>query len=295
MNAVGEWLLSIAGAGGITLGALTVMVGRLRQNPTQTGGGVLTTGAGGLLYAFVADAPEAIRSVFAGTADPTDTVAAALTAGAAVMIATGTTGIARDFRRRPTPAALPAPRSQDHPARSAPSDRDRRRATEADHDAVREAYGAYVADVLAVLDRPALDDVTAPTTERFLKAMAAADDHRRGRDLTAYRAAVSELQIAWRAADEHARKTGVSHLPADERTAVTRARGLLELALDGRAEEAERQAAYAKARALLDGVLVIPRQALAPIERQMRPALSTTVTDVRKDPHGPEPRRAPGR
>ncbi|MFI5867722.1 hypothetical protein [Streptomyces sp. NPDC051546] len=146
----------------------------------------------------------------------------------------------------------------------------RRQAIEADHDAVREAYGTYAADVLAFLDRPALADVTAARTVAFLHAMDAAADARRGADLGAYRQAVSTLKTAWQAADEHARKAGVRHLPEPERAAVAKARALLEIALDGSGGEHERQVAYAKARALLDGVVTIPRQAAAQLESRHR-------------------------
>ncbi|MCY0961465.1 hypothetical protein [Streptomyces sp. H27-H5] len=142
----------------------------------------------------------------------------------------------------------------------------RRQAIKADHDEVREAYGKYAADVLAFLDRPALADVTVPRTVAFLHAMDAAADARRGADLDAYRRAVSTLKTAWQAADEHARKAGVHHLPESERAAIAKARALLEIALDGRGAEHERQAAYAKARTLLDGVVTIPRQAAAELE-----------------------------
>ncbi|MFG2195951.1 DUF2786 domain-containing protein [Streptomyces sp. NPDC048639] len=150
---------------------------------------------------------------------------------------------------------------------------DRRRAIEAEHDAVREAYGSYVIDALAVLDRPALDDVTVPRTADFLRAMDAAEDARRGGDLDAYRAAVSTLKLAWRAADEHARRTGTGHLSPRESGAVTKARALLERAVDGGGGEHERRAAYAKARELLDGVLVLPRQAVARLETEHRLSL----------------------
>ncbi|MEU4932065.1 hypothetical protein AB0G54_37120 [Streptomyces yokosukanensis] len=151
---------------------------------------------------------------------------------------------------------------------------DRRGAIEADHNEVRDAYAAYVCDILAVLDRPALDDVQVPQTAAFLHAMDAADHASRGDDLDAYRQAVSELKTAWRAADEHARKTGTRHLPDRERTAIGKARALFEKALDQRGSEHERRAAYAKARELLDGVLVIPRQAAAELEDRRRLALT---------------------
>ncbi|GGU51189.1 hypothetical protein [Streptomyces violascens] len=154
----------------------------------------------------------------------------------------------------------------------------RRHAIEADYDEVRDVYAAYLCDVLAVLDRPALDDVTVPQTAALLHALDAAADARRGSDLDAYRQTVSALKTAWRAADDHARKTGIQHLPAPERTAIARARRLFETALDERGSQHERQAAYAKARALLDGVLAIPKQAVAAVEHQTRPALAKDAT-----------------
>ncbi|WP_143668771.1 hypothetical protein [Streptomyces sp. b62] len=162
--------------------------------------------------------------------------------------------------------------------RTAAAAQTRRHAIEAEHDEVRDAYAAYVCDVLAVLDRPALDDVTVPQTAALLHAMDAAADARRGSDLDAYRQAVSTLKTAWRAADEHARKTGVRDLPAQERSAVAKARRLFEKALDERGSQHERQAAHAKARALLDGVLTLPRQAVAAVEHHTRPALAKGAT-----------------
>ncbi|MFD9593117.1 DUF2786 domain-containing protein [Kitasatospora sp. NPDC059973] len=133
----------------------------------------------------------------------------------------------------------------------------------AEHDEVREAYGAFVLDVLAVLDRPALADVNMPQTVAFLHAMDYAGDVARGADPILYREAVSNLKTAWAAADGHARKTGLRHLPERERTTVSRARALLVKALSDSGSEHERQAAYAKARELLADVVTLPQQTAA--------------------------------
>ncbi|MFC9016311.1 hypothetical protein ACFTZG_09195, partial [Streptomyces albidoflavus] len=147
---------------------------------------------------------------------------------------------------------------------------ERRAAIEAEHEKVLDAYAAYLCDPLAVLDRPALDDVTTPQTVAFLAAMDVAADARRSGELDIYRPAVSNLKAAWRAADEHARKAGLRHLPPQERATVTRARALLEIALDGAGGEHERRAAYAKARTLLGGILTLPKQAVAAVETTAR-------------------------
>ncbi|MFJ2819082.1 hypothetical protein [Streptomyces sp. NPDC087294] len=191
-------------------------------------------------------------------------------AAAGLAVSCGGYGLSLIQRRRARKAAQ---RAADTAAQ------ERRRAVEAEHDEVLDAYAAYLCDVLAVLDRPALDDVTVPQTVFLLHALDAAADARRGGGLDLYRPAVSQLTTAWRAADEHARKTGLSHLPSQERATVTRARGLLEIALDGNGGEHERRAAYAKARVLLDGVLVLPREAVAAVETRTRPALVKGATD----------------
>lgn len=60
-----------------------------------------------------------------------------------------------------------------------------------------------------------------------------------------------------------------------ERSAAEQARKLLATALDnGSGSEHERRSAYAKARKLLDGILVVPPQAVAALENSHRLALA---------------------
>lgn len=159
----------------------------------------------------------------------------------------------------------------------------RRAAITLDHDRVREHYGAYLADPLAVLDRPALDNVEDPATVRLLTALDRAADASRSDDLDAYRSAVSALTQAWRAADEHATRTGLTHLTGSQRQVVARARPLISLALDERTPEAEGQQAARTARAQLDGVLVLPAAALAALDHVQRRALPAPRADRRPD------------
>ncbi|MFK0294797.1 hypothetical protein ACIQU6_30595 [Streptomyces sp. NPDC090442] len=162
----------------------------------------------------------------------------------------------------------------------------RRRAVEARHDAVREEYGAFQSDILAVLERPALADVTVPTTARLIHALAAADDARAADRTTdegagAYQRAVTELEMAWTSAAEHARKTGLRTLPPRERKAIEQARKLLSTALADGGTEHERRHAYEHARKLLDEAttVTIPRQATAALEATARPSLSKPPTN----------------
>ncbi|MEU9254513.1 hypothetical protein AB0D66_22015 [Streptomyces sp. NPDC048270] len=265
-----SWLVRMAGMAGLAalLGAVFVAWARREFGRAITllvfaFAGSVAMYAGPDLAAAIAGDPARSEGGTVGEGDASGFPFWVLWAVLGVAATAGVVGTVAGFlvrRRR---------RRADSRGRAA-ADLARRHALETDHDKVREAYGEYASDVLEFLDRPALANVTDSRTVAFLHAMDAAADARRGVDLDAYRQAVSSLKTAWQAADEHARKSGTRHLPEAERAAIAKARALLELALDGRGGDYERQAAYAKARALLDGVVTIPRQAVAHLEARHR-------------------------
>ncbi|MFI9206320.1 hypothetical protein [Streptomyces sp. NPDC053048] len=82
------------------------------------------------------------------------------------------------------------------------------------------------------------------------------------------------IRIAWKAADEHARRAGVEHLPAAEQKAILQARKLLESALHDGGTEHERRLAYQHAMRLIDGAVSVPRKATGALEYISRPSLS---------------------
>ncbi|MFB6881254.1 hypothetical protein ACFCY8_10510 [Streptomyces noursei] len=147
-------------------------------------------------------------------------------------------------------------------------------ALHADHDAVRDQYGAWRMDALAFLDRPAFDDATVPQTAAFLQAMFEADDTRRGEDLPAYRAAVGRLLVTWKAADAHARRVGISAFSSRSRVAINQARKLLRRAQDSAGGLHEQRLAMTKARKLLAGILDLPQEAVAALETSHRLSLT---------------------
>ncbi|MFD7554199.1 TcpD family membrane protein [Streptomyces sp. NPDC059835] len=143
--------------------------------------------------------------------------------------------------------------------------RKRRSDLEQRHDIVLDSYADFATDILAVLDRPSLADVTVPETERFIHALDAARDARAYADAD-YRAAVGELEIAWKAADRRARKQGTTLLPVLEQRAVQQARLLLATALDENGNSHERQLAYRRAMQLIEGIIDVPREAAAELD-----------------------------
>lgn len=153
------------------------------------------------------------------------------------------------------------------------AERRRRAELETRHDAVRDAYASFITDILAVLDRPALSDVTVPETERLVLALDAARDGRKAADTGAYRTHVIALEIAWKAADQHARKASTRILAAHEQRAVHQARHLLVTALDDTGNAHERHAAYQKAVKLISNIIEVPREAVAAIAAATRHTL----------------------
>lgn len=150
-------------------------------------------------------------------------------------------------------------------------------------DALRDEYAAYECDALAVLRLPALADVTVPATARFVHAFAEAQaldteqqppaDH-----LRSYVQAVDSACRAWQAARDAAERIRLAGLSPSERSAVQRAVKLLTMA-EGTGNDAERQAAYAKARdelARLEraGTVTLPRLARFALDDRARGRLS---------------------
>jgi hypothetical protein len=148
-------------------------------------------------------------------------------------------------------------------------------------DAVREEYGGYQMDLLAVLDKPALADSSVPQTAAFITAYGAAQDTehvarktRSDQSIAAYETAVRDVESAWRIAREHAVRVGTAAIPAAERSKISRAADALHLALARGTSPAERRAAYRLAIRLIERVVTVPHMAIAAIEADQRPAIT---------------------
>ena len=117
------------------------------------------------------------------------------------------------------------------------------------------AYAAFECDPVAVLERPALADVTEPATARFVdafaEATALATEAYPGRAAgERFVAAVERAARAWTAAVEAADRIRVAKFGSGERALVDQALALLALARSS-PHEAERRGAYARARSRL--------------------------------------------
>ncbi len=147
---------------------------------------------------------------------------------------------------------------------------------------LQQEYARFECDPLAVLRTPALADVTVASTGRFVEAFAEAQAlDSDGEPPAAHRAsfatAVDRAWRAWQAATDAAERIRLAGIPQAERATVERAIKLLSVARDS-ANDAERTAAYARARAELgklerSGALRLPPAATAALQRGSRGGL----------------------
>ncbi len=82
-----------------------------------------------------------------------------------------------------------------------------------------------------------------------------------------YRGAVHDYGVAFDVAESEARRRRRGDFTDAEQHRLTRAQGLLRMAMDSASTPQERQSAYRKAREELDGLVSLPVVAYAQIER----------------------------
>lgn len=151
----------------------------------------------------------------------------------------------------------------------------------AEHDDVDTRWFEYETDLATVLDFPMMIDLREPLTVDFHKAKRRADllrpegpDGAPG-DVEQYRAAVHAYAAAFDVAEQEARRRRRGDFSPLEQERLARAQRLLSVALDGAATGPERQQAYQRARAELDGLIDLPKPATVALERQVRAALES--------------------
>jgi hypothetical protein len=208
--------------------------------------------------------------------------------GPPMLIGAGTVVVMRHLHRRhrrapgrQQPAPMPIARVAPPLARTGPVPD--WHATRARFAQLRSEYGQFECDPLAVLRLPALTDVTVPSTARFVDAFAEAqaldtDTQPPPAHRAHFATAVDQAWRAWRAARDAAERIRLAGIPEQERATVQRAIKLLTVARDSN-HDAERTAAYAKARAELakldrSGTLRLPPAAAAALDAAARGQLT---------------------
>lgn len=145
------------------------------------------------------------------------------------------------------------------------------------HDDVNARWFAYEVDLATLIQYPMMTDLREPLTLAFHRAKVRADDARPAIPdelldpavFAEYRDAVGEYATSFDAAEREARRRKQSDFSPLERERLERARRLVAVAADDAATPAERQAAYRKARAELDGLISVPPPAAEQLERRV--------------------------
>lgn len=150
------------------------------------------------------------------------------------------------------------------------------------HDAVNQRWLDYELDVAKLIDFPLMTDVREPLTVAFLRAKRDADalrpttpDALSAARCAEYRAAVNNYDVAFTVAESEARRIKAGSFSERERQRLTTARKLISIAVDNAASPAERQTAYRRARRELDGLIVLPDDAINLLEEQVARALES--------------------
>jgi len=151
------------------------------------------------------------------------------------------------------------------------------------HDAVTARWLDYELDVAKLIAFPAMSDGRQPLTAAFLRAKRVADGLRPAsakarltRDqLTEYRNAVADFEVAFDVAERDARRLKDSSFTEVERKRLDTAKQLLTIAIDQAATPAERQVAYRRVREELDGLISLSDEAIEVLEGKVSLELTT--------------------
>lgn len=151
------------------------------------------------------------------------------------------------------------------------------------HDAVTARWLEYELDVAKLIAFPAMSDGRQPLTAAFLRAKKIADGLRPASpkarltraQLTEYRDAVTDYEVAFEVAERDARRLKDSGFSETERKRLDTAKQLLTVAIDQAATPAERQLAYRRVREELDGLISLSDDAIVVLEKQVALELTT--------------------
>ena len=147
----------------------------------------------------------------------------------------------------------------------------------ATHDEVTARWLDYELDVAKLIAFPAMSDGRQDLTAAFLRAKKIADRLRPDSvdakvtpdQVTEYRAAVTDYEVAFDLAEREARRTKDAGFSEVERKRLGTAQRLLATAVDQAATPAERHLAYRRVREELDGLIALSDEAVEVLEKRV--------------------------
>lgn len=136
---------------------------------------------------------------------------------------------------------------------------------------VLDEFEEYSLDIVKILDKPLILDMSSEFTRNFHISMNHANqlqptDGALFNPLHPFVKAVSELRFSWDALNSEAERVRLSHFTPKEVEGINRAKLMLSVALNSSATPAERQVAYKRALKELDGLIDVPPTAVFKLE-----------------------------
>lgn len=151
------------------------------------------------------------------------------------------------------------------------------------HKDIRNQWASYETDMSKIIDLPLMTDMREPVVVDLHKALKTASGLApKSRDKYGYTSiqdsaffkAVNELEVAFRTAEQTAKKVAWSRFTGEERRSLSTAKKLLSLAVDSGASPAERQAAYKRVFKELQGLIEFPEKSRLEIESRHQLSLA---------------------
>jgi len=145
------------------------------------------------------------------------------------------------------------------------------------HDEITRRWLDYELDVSKLIAYPAMSDGRQPLTAAFLRAKKLADNLRPASaesavtpaELSEYRSAVTDYEVAFEVAERDARRVKDAAFTDAERKRLDTAKRLLSVAVDQAATPHERQVAYRRVREELDGLIWLSDEAVETLEKKV--------------------------
>jgi hypothetical protein len=151
------------------------------------------------------------------------------------------------------------------------------------HEDIRNQWASYETDMSKLIDLPLMTDMREPVVIDLHKALKTAASLAPKSQTkygytpiqdSAFFKAVNDLEVAFRTAEQTAKKVAWSRFTDEERRSLSTAKKLLSLAVDSGASPAERQAAYRRVFKELQGLIEFPEKARFEIESRHQLSLT---------------------
>ncbi|WP_051619892.1 hypothetical protein [Haematomicrobium sanguinis] len=141
------------------------------------------------------------------------------------------------------------------------------------HDDILKKWRRYELDLAYMIDYPAMADPRVKETSDMINAMQDAEELRDSTDVGDYRDAVAAFELAFQQAELNAKSVKRNNYTPAELKSLERAAAMLAIAQDSSSTPSERRLAYQRLNREVEGLVVLPQEANAKLEDDIRLAL----------------------